>query len=80
VRIILDERDNVVQFERGALIDEATREVYVVRGDRAVLTHVQLGEAAVGNIEVIRGLAPGDQVVISDTREFNDTPELLIGN
>jgi len=80
LRILLDERDNVVQFERGPLIDEATRAVYVVHGDRAVLTPVQLGAASIADIEVIRGLAPGDHVIISDTREFNDTPELLIGN
>jgi HlyD family secretion protein len=80
VRIVLDERDDVLQFERGALIDEATRAVYVVRGDRAVLTPVQLGAASISDIEVLRGLAPGDNVIISDTREFNDAPELLIGN
>ncbi len=79
VRIVLDERDNVVNFERGALIDEATRAVYVVRGDRAIRTPVVLGAASVSDIEVIRGLAPGDNVIVSDTRDFNDAPELLIG-
>jgi len=79
VRILLDERDGVVQFERGALIDESTRAVYVVRGNHAVRTPVQLGAASVADIEVIRGLEPGDNVIISDTREFNDTPDLLIG-
>jgi HlyD family secretion protein len=80
VRIVLDERDNVVKFERGALIDEATRAVYVVRGERAVRTPVTLGAASVSEIEVMRGLAVGDQVIISDTRDFNDAPELLIGH
>jgi len=79
VRILLDERDNVLQFERGALIDEGTRAVYVVQGDHAVRTPVELGAASVSSIEVIRGLKPGDNVIISDTREFNDTPDLLIG-
>jgi HlyD family secretion protein len=79
VRILLDERDNVVQFERGALIDESTRTVYVVRGDHAIRTPVQLGAASVSDIEIIRGLKPGDNVIVSDTREFNDTPDLLIG-
>jgi HlyD family secretion protein len=79
VRIVLDERDGVVKFERGAVIDEATRAVYVVRGDRAVRTPVVLGDASVAEIEVVRGLAPGDKVIISDTRDFNDVPELLIG-
>jgi HlyD family secretion protein len=79
VRIVLDERDNVLQFERGALIDEATRAVYVVHGNQAVRTPVELGAASIADIEVIRGLARGDNVIISDTRDFNDTPELLIG-
>src|SRR5689334_3963803 len=36
VRIILDERDHVLKFERGPFADETTRAVYVVHGDRAV--------------------------------------------
>jgi HlyD family secretion protein len=79
VRIVLDERDDVVQFQRGSNIDEATRAVYVVRGDHAVRTPVTLGAASISDIEVIRGLSLGDRVIISDTREFNDAPELIIG-
>lgn len=79
VRIVLDERDDVVSFEHGSNIDEATRAVYVVRGDRAIRTPVTLGPASISDVEVLRGLVPGDRVIISDTRDFNDTPELLIG-
>jgi HlyD family secretion protein len=79
IRIVLDERDSVVKFERGSSIDEATHAVYVVRGDRAVRTPVELGTASVAEIEVIHGLTPGDHVIISDTRDFNDAPVLLIG-
>jgi len=79
VRIVLDERDNVLKFERGPFADETTRAVYVVRGDRAVRTPVQFGAASVSEIEVLRGLQPGDAVVISDMRDFNDTPAVTIG-
>ena len=79
VRIVLDERDDVLQFPRGSNIDEATRAVYVVRGDRAIRTSVTLGPASISDVEVLHGLIPGDRVIISDTRDFNDTPELLIG-
>jgi HlyD family secretion protein len=79
VRIVLDERDDVLQFPRGSNIDEATRRVYVIRGDRAIRTPVTLGPASIADIEVLHGLVPGDRVIISDTRDFNDTPELLIG-
>jgi len=80
LRIVLDERDNVVKFERGASIDEATRAVYVVHGDHAIRTPVVLGAASVSEIEVVHGLATGDNVIISDTRDFNAAPELLIGS
>ena len=79
VRIVLDERDAVLKFERGADMDAATREVYVVHGDRAVRTPVELGAASMAEIEVIRGLSPGDTVIISDTRDFKEAPELLLG-
>jgi len=80
VRIVLDERDHVLKFERGALVDESTHDVYVVRGDHAVRTPVQLGAASVGEIEVLHGLAAGDRVIVSDTRDFHDVPDLLIAN
>jgi HlyD family secretion protein len=78
VRIVLDERDNVLRFERGSFIDEATRAVYVVRGGRAVRVPVTLGAASVGEIEAVSGLAAGDQVVISDMRDANQAAEVAI--
>ena len=80
MRIVLDERDNVLKFERGAFIDDASRAVYVVRGSRAVYVPVTLGAASVGEIEVVKGLAAGDQVVISDMRDFNQSPAVAISN
>jgi HlyD family secretion protein len=79
VRIVLDERDNVLKFDRGASLDETSRYVYVVHGDQAVRTPVQLGDASVSEIEVVRGLSAGDTVVISDMRDFNDAPAVTIG-
>jgi HlyD family secretion protein len=79
IRIVLDERDSVVKFEHGAGIDDATRAVYVVHGDQAVRTPVVLGSASVSEIEVVHGLVAGDNVIISDTRDFNGAPGLLIG-
>jgi HlyD family secretion protein len=80
VRIVLDERDDVLKFDRGSLIDSPTRFVYVVDGDRAVRTPVELGAASITEVEVIRGLNPGDRVVISDTRDYGDAPELVIAD
>jgi HlyD family secretion protein len=80
VRVMLDERDGVLKFERGSFIDAATRTVYVVRGSEAVRVPVELGAASVAEIEVLRGLAPGDTVVTSDTRDLNQAAQFAISN
>jgi len=80
VRIVLDERDAVLKFERGPFIDENTRTVYVARGSKGVRVPVALGAASVGEIEVIRGLRAGEQVVISDMRDANQAAQVAISN
>jgi HlyD family secretion protein len=80
VRIVLDEREGVLKFERGSFIDEATHAVYVVHGGQALRTPVDLGAASVAEIEVQRGLNAGDSVVTSDTRDLNQAPQFTISN
>jgi HlyD family secretion protein len=80
VRIVLDERDNVLKFERGSFIDDSTRALYVVHGSHAQRTAVQLGAPSVAEIEVLHGLAAGDQVIISDMRDANQAAQVAISN
>ena len=47
-----------------------TEQVFVVRGDRAVRRAVQFGLAGFDTFEVVSGLQPGDEVVISDMRDY----------
>jgi HlyD family secretion protein len=79
VRIVIEQRAKALKFERSADIVSGTKAVYVVHDDTAVLTPVELGAAAVGEIEVLNGLKPGDQVVISGTGELKEVPEFHIG-
>ena len=41
-------------------------------GSQAVRVPVQLGRASVNAVEIVQGLAPGDQVILSDTSAWND--------
>ncbi len=79
VRIVIEQRAKAVKFERSSDIVSGTRAVYVVDGDTAVLTPVELGAASVGEIEVLKGLTPGQEVVISGTNDMKDVPEIHIG-
>ena len=80
VRIVLDERKDVLKVARSPFNDSETRFVYVVRDDQAVRVPVEFGAAAIGEIEIRNGLAVGDVVVLSDMRDFKDAPSVLIGN
>jgi HlyD family secretion protein len=80
VRIVLDERSSVLKFERGSSIEEATRSVFVLRGDRAVRVPVELGAASVAEVEVTRGLNAGDKVIVSDMRDFDGADEVAVTN
>jgi HlyD family secretion protein len=78
VRILLEERDGALKFDRGVGIDETTRAVYILRDNHARRVPVDLGATSVSEVEVLRGLQEGDSVIISDTRDFNDEPELAV--
>jgi HlyD family secretion protein len=79
VRIVIEQRAKAVKFERGPDIGPGTRAVYVVDGDQAILTPVELGAASVGEIEVLKGLEPGQEVVIAGAGDLDDAPEFHIG-
>ena len=71
VELVVAQRDGVVRVSRGPFASgAATEQVFVVRGDRAVRQAVRFGVAGFDAFEVIDGLRPGDEVVISDMRDF----------
>lgn len=80
VRIVLDERADVLKVGRSPFQDSETHFVYVVRDDQAVRTPVEYGAAAIGEVEIRSGLGVGDVVVLSDMREYKDAPSVLISH
>jgi HlyD family secretion protein len=80
VRIVLDERNDVLKVARSPFSDSDSKFAYVVHDDAAVRTPVEFGAAAIGEIEIRNGLNVGDTVVLSDMRDYKDAPSVLIGN
>jgi HlyD family secretion protein len=78
VRIIMDSRKDVVKVERGGFID-AGGTVYVVEGPMARRRTARLGAMSVGEVEILSGVSPGEQMVISSLGDFNDAPEVRLG-
>jgi HlyD family secretion protein len=79
VRIVMDSRKDVVKVERGAFTDSGGT-IYVVEGPMARRRTARLGAMSIGEVEILSGAGPGDQLVISNLSDFNGAPEVRLGN
>jgi len=72
VRVLLDQRPDVLSVRAGTFIDESGGQyAYVVRDGVAVKTPVRLGARSVDRVEVLSGLKAGDRVVVSGAENFH---------
>jgi len=71
VEIVIARRPDTLRVRRGPFATgEGTQPVFVVRGDRAVKRRVTFGLTSVDFFEITGGLEPGDEVVVSDMRDY----------
>ena len=75
VRVLLDQRPDVLSVRAGSFIDESGGQyAYVVRDGVAQKTPVHLGARSVDRVEILSGLKPGDRVVVSGAENFHAEP------
>ncbi|MES2298728.1 MAG: efflux RND transporter periplasmic adaptor subunit [Pseudomonadota bacterium] len=78
-RLLIEEKPNVLIVARGPFVEsEGGRYAYVVRDGVAVRTPIKLGATSVTSVEIVSGLAPGDQVVIAGTDTFDNAARVAI--
>jgi len=78
-RILMDEHPNVLMVERGSFVDTgAGRVAYIVRGDVAERTAIQVGATSLNAVEIVSGLKEGDRIVISGTDEFKGAQRVAL--
>ena len=65
--------------DRGSFVDlEGGGFAYLVRGNVAERRAVHLGAASIAKVEILDGLAVGDQIVISGTDEFKSAERVIL--
>lgn len=71
--VLLEKLTNVVYVGRPAFGQEnSTVTIFKVQpSGEAIATKVKLGRASVNTIEVLEGLSPGDQVILSDMSQYD---------
>ncbi|MEK8033793.1 efflux RND transporter periplasmic adaptor subunit [Ideonella sp. DXS29W] len=79
VRVLLDQRDNVLKVARGSFVDEGGgRWAYVIRDGVAEKRPVRLGAQSLSQVEVLEGLQPGDRVVTSGADNFRGAERITV--
>ena len=79
VQVITARRTNVLTVSRGAFADGGSRRpVFVRRGGLAERRTVQLGVTSFDDVEILSGLEAGDDVILSDMRDYEHLAEVRI--
>jgi HlyD family secretion protein len=79
VQIVTARKARTLRLKRGPFATgEGTQQVFVIHGDRAVRQPVQLGVSSVDYVEIVQGLAPGDEAIISDMTDYARLREVRI--
>lgn len=78
-RLLMESKENVLMVERGAWVDAGGgRIAYVVRGNVAERTPVQVGATSLSAVELVSGAREGDRIVISDTESFKGAQRVAL--
>ena len=79
VRIVLETRPDVFTVPRGPWLEASSgRHVYVVSDGMAEMRAVEIGAASISEVEVVSGLEPGDEIIISDSSRFEGAQRVLV--
>jgi len=79
VLVAIGRKERALKLRRGPAIDgEGAQSLFVVRGSRAVKTTARIGLIGFEACEVLEGLAEGDEVVLSDMREYEHLSEVRL--
>ena len=72
VLVVTGVRADAVRLRRGPFFRQggAAQEVFVVEGDHAVRRQVALGLSGRDFLEIVQGLEPGEQVIVSDMTDY----------
>jgi HlyD family secretion protein len=78
VLVITDRKARTLRVKRGPFADNDARQVFVLRGDRAVRVPIQIGMAGADDVEVVSGVSEGDELIISDMKDYLHLSEVRI--
>jgi HlyD family secretion protein len=80
-RILIDERPNVLEVERGQFADASGGHfAYFVDGDMAERRPIEIGATSLSDVQLLSGAKEGDQIVVSGADAFGTAQRVRIAN
>lgn len=77
-RILLEHKDNTLKVRRGAFMNAGGHVAYKLEGEVAKRVEITTGANSISEVEIIAGLQPGDQIIISNYDSFERAPSILL--
>ena len=79
VRLVFEKRPGVLKVPRGPFLEGGGgRQVYVLADGLATLRPIEVGAISVSEVEIVKGLSEGDQILLSDMEQFNGAKTVLV--
>ena len=78
VLVITDRKAHALRIKRGPFADNVARQAFVIRGDRAVRVPIEVGLSGVDDLELRFGASEGDELIISDMKDYMHLSEIRI--
>ncbi|MDC8832159.1 efflux RND transporter periplasmic adaptor subunit [Alteromonas gilva] len=77
-RILLENKSNVVKVRRGSFMQSGGFVAYKVDDDIATRIQIETGATSMREVEILDGVVPGDQIIISSYQAFEQAPSVLL--
>ena len=78
VRVLLEEKPDVMLVERGPAFERDAAFAWVIDGDVARRQPIQLGASSVSAFEVVSGLSAGQHVIVAGIDDLRGVDEVLL--
>ena len=79
IRIVISEKENILRLQNGPYYKErGYKEMYIIKGSKAIRTKILLGDANFDCVEVIERLKEGEKVILTDIEEKYTMNEIRV--
>ncbi len=78
VAVVTGHNANALRVRRGGFVEDGGESLFVIAGSRAVRRPARLGLLGYEDVEILSGPAEGDEVILTDMKDFAGLDELRL--